>query len=229
MTLLSEPGEQSPLIHLFFTLCRLACPPVYSSRCDILASVPSRIPGLLLLLLLAPACGKTVEKQARDQIRTAAGANLDRDQVEIVEIREHDGFAVAEVIIRTAVKLRKENDRWVLDEVRLGDRRWESADRIFESLQQSRFEETRRRLAEVGDALIRYRSEHGRLPEAVAWSELIDILTPRYLEDVYRIDSWWTAPSYQITDEGRFVLRSAGADSRMGTDDDIVVAESLPR
>ncbi len=215
-------------LHLFFTNCRLARPPVFSSRCDILTPVPNRTPALLLLLLLTPACGKTVEKQARDQIRTAAGASLDRDHVEILEVREHDGFAVAEVVIRTAVKLRKENDRWVMDEVRLGDRRWEKVDRILESLQLSRQEETQRRLEEVGDALLSYRNEHGRLPEVSDWSELIDALTPRYLKDVFRIDAWWTPPSFHVTDEGRFVLRSAGPDSRMGTADDIVVSEAHP-
>lgn len=168
-------------------------------------------------------CGRSLERQTRDQLRTLGGAELDARAVEVTNARASGGRATADVTIRTAVTLRHQGNQWVLDEVRLGDRRWEKVDRIVQALEQARSEETRRQMDKILAGIASYRSAHGRLPELDSFVELIDLLNPEFLDEVIRLDGWQNPFHFKQEDDGTLELRSDGPDGKRGTDDDLVI------
>lgn len=178
--------------------------------------------GLIGVLLLA-GCGRSLEQQTREQVRTLANADLPEDSIEIVDVQETGDHAIAEVEIKTAFKLRKEDDHWILEEVRLGDRRWEKVERILEALNLERQKETRLMLKELADGITEYMTRNGEVPQTENFRELVDLLTPRFISRVIRLDSWWNPFFYSPSNGQSFELRSAGIDGIFGTEDDLVI------
>ena len=156
------------------------------------------------------------------QVRTLGGAELDPESVEVVKVSESGKQAIAEVNIQTAFRLRKEGTKWVLYEVRLGDRRWERVDRILTAIEESRREQTTAELDQIGNGINKYRQAEGGIPRVGSFRELIDTLSPEFLPVVVRLDAWWTPYRYEVTAESEFELRSAGPDGKFGTEDDLV-------
>lgn len=177
--------------------------------------------ALLLLLLVTGACGKSLEKQVQDQVRTSANARLNRESVEVTDLKQSGDSAVAEVNLRTAVRMQKVDGEWIVREVRVGDRRWEKIDRIVDAIQASRIAETRGNCRLISEAVARYQQEVGRLPDEGTFDKVIDVLNPRFLEPVIRIDAWWNEFKYTRTGESEFEIRSAGPDGKFMTSDDI--------
>jgi hypothetical protein len=167
-------------------------------------------------------CQKTLQDQVRDQIRTLDNAELDPEAVEVVRVRQSGKQAMAEVTIKTAVRMRKEGNKWVLQDVRLGDRRWESVDRILEAIEQSRHEQTAREMDQVKAGIEKYIQEQGEIPLAKSFDKLVDTLNPEFLPAVIRIDAWWNPYRYRVMSISQFELRSAGPDGRYNTEDDLV-------
>ncbi len=180
---------------------------------------------ILLALLLLPACGKNVERQVRDAARQFDGLDLPASQVEVVKLEESGDFAIAELRVSTAVKLVRKGDGWEVDEVRLGDRRWEKAETILAALGLEREKETRTRMQQVASGVRLYFAQENRLPAVDGFTALIDLLTPRYLQAVVRLDAWSQPFSYRALSERSFELRSAGPDGEFETGDDVVLRE----
>lgn len=167
-------------------------------------------------------CQKSLNEQVRDQIRTLDSAELDPETIDVLEVRQSGDQAVAEVTIKTAVRMRKEGNKWVLREVRLGDRRWESVDRILEAIEKSRQEKTVKQMDQVTAGIKKYLQEEGKVPLVKSFETLVDTLNPEYLPSVIRIDAWWNPYRYSVMTVSEFELRSAGPDGRFGTGDDLV-------
>lgn len=182
--------------------------------------------GLVGVLLLT-GCGKSLEGQTREQVRTLANADLPEDSVEIVDVQETGDHAVAEVEIRTAFKLRKVDERWVLEEVRLGDRRWEKVSRVLEALNLERQKETRLLLEQLTDGIAEYMALNGEVPQSENFRDLVDVLNPQFVPRVIRLDAWWNPFVYSASGTGAFELRSAGVDGILGTEDDLVITEPV--
>jgi hypothetical protein len=182
---------------------------------------PSRA-FILLLCLFTFGCGKSLEKQTRNQVRTLAGADWKKGDITVSNVKQLGDYAVADVTVKTAMKLRREGSKWVLDEVRLDDRRWESVDRIVEALEAARTRDTEKSLKEISQSIADYRAAHGKIPQVNNFDKLIDVLNPRYLDRVIRIDAWSSEFSYKALDSQHFELRSPGSDRRLGTADDLL-------
>jgi hypothetical protein len=118
--------------------------------------------------------------------------------------------------------MRKEGNKWLLQDVRLGDRRWERVDRILDAIEQSRNEQTGRELDQLQGGVQRYLQEEGKVPLVESFEELVDTISPEYLPVVIRIDAWWNPYSYRVKGISQFELRSAGPDGELGTRDDLV-------
>ncbi len=176
----------------------------------------------LLLLLLSASCGKNINKQVQDAVRNFDNLQLTDSEIEVLSTTEMSGNAVAEVKIRTALKLVKKQGHWVVDEVRIGDRRWEKADHIRAVINQKRAETTGDQADVVAAAIEQYAAENGRVPAAADFRALVATLSPRYLADPALLDAWSNPFSYRALNTEDFELRSAGADGRTWTPDDIV-------
>ncbi len=187
--------------------------------------------GILILLALAaslPACGKKLEEQLKDSVRNLDNASLKRDDVEILQVTENGDLAIAEVKVRTAFKLRKKDGSWTLEEIRIGDRRWEKAETILEAINARRAEITRRDLEALAGAIARYAQATGGVPQTEGFEALVDTLAPQYLNQVVRLDAWSNGFSYSPLSKDRFDLRSAGPDGQFQTADDLVARSSQP-
>ena len=182
---------------------------------------------ILLGLSAILGCGKSLDKQIRDQIRTVDNASLPKDAVEVGKVQESGGYVLAEVTVKTQVKLKKQGDTYLMEEVRLGDRRWESVDLIVKALNQERIKKTENDMALIAAGINSYATAHGEVPQGSDFRQLIDLLTPQYLASVIRLDPWWNPFQYQASGKDSFVLRSAGPDATFGTEDDLVLSKSL--
>ena len=175
----------------------------------------------LLALLMLTGCAKSMEKQIQDQVRTFGGASLNEAQVEITGVQESGDYATAEVRVTTAVKLRRDRDEWVIEEIRIGDRRWESAEHILAALEEKRTEATLRQMKLLQEGIGGYESRFGQVPQVDTFEELIDLISPDYQAAVIRIDAWSNPFHYRAEGEHLYDLRSSGRDGRIGSEDDL--------
>ena len=177
---------------------------------------------LIFLVLLSASCAKSVEKQVHDAVRTFDTVEFSDKQVKVEAIKYLGSHAVATVTVKTAVKMSKKENQWVIDEIRIGDRRWEKAEFIIAVLNEKRTARTRSDLRVLSEGIHLYRNEHSSLPQARDFQELIDALSPKYLDQVTRLDAWSNPFSYKSLSASDYDLRSAGPDGRMNTPDDLL-------
>ncbi len=177
--------------------------------------------ALIVLLLIGASCGKSLEKQVQDGVRTFDTAEFSKKQVKVDDIKYMGNHAVATVTLKTAVKMIKQDDQWVIDEVRIGDRRWEKAEFIIAVLNEKRTARTRSDLNTLSSGISQYRSQHSKLPPAKNFKELVDALAPDYLGQVTRLDAWSNPFSYRAISVSEYDLRSAGPDGKVDTADDL--------
>ena len=178
--------------------------------------------GLLLILLGSLGCGKNLEKQVQEQIRTFGHASLSKQQVEVLNVKEIGDHAVAEVRITTAVRLVKKDGTWMIEEFRIGDRRWERVEHILAVINEERAKTTLQQLNLITEGIRRYTDLNHQIPQASSFEELMDVLSPQFHNQVVRIDAWSNPFSYQATGANEYDLKSAGPDGDLGTPDDLV-------
>lgn len=170
------------------------------------------------------AAGDLSPREARRIIARMAGIELPSDAVRIKEISTVGNSAVVVAQVETAFRLVKgDKDKWRVAEIRTGDRRWEDVDMLVRALNAEKTARARAELESIATALESYRREHGFYVAAKTEAALIDQLNPRYLARVIRLDPWHQPYTYEGGGNA-FVLRSAGADAKPNTADDIILA-----
>jgi hypothetical protein len=174
-----------------------------------------------MLTLVLTSCA--TNRQIKDAVRHFDQMELGENQVKVLSTQEMGDHMIAEVEIRTAVRMKRSPGGWEIEEVRIGDRRWERADHIRSALNTEREQTTRRDLHLVSDALRRFAEQNeGRMPEAEDFGELMSILTPEYMIPVIRIDAWSNPYVYRRLSPSLAEARSLGADGQQDTADDLV-------
>ncbi len=175
----------------------------------------------LLSALVFAGCAKNVNRQIKEAVAHFDNLDLSENEIEILSTQEIGGNAIAQVQIKTAVKLVKKNGQWVMDEVRIGDRRWEKADHIRAVLRSQRTETTRKRLQLIGEGIRRYVERQGALPQVSDFDGLVAVLTPEYLPEVIALDAWSNEYAYRRVSPHLVEVRSSGPDRLYGTEDDL--------
>ncbi len=178
--------------------------------------------SLFLILLGSLGCGKNLERQIQEQVRTFDNASLSKQQVEVQNVKEIGDHAVAEIRITTAVRLIKKDGTWVIEEFRIGDRRWERAEHILVVINEERTETTLQQLNLITEGIRRYADLNHQIPQVSRFEELMDILSPQFHNPVVRIDAWSNPFSYEAIGANEYDLKSAGPDGNLGTPDDLV-------
>ncbi|MFN0086007.1 MAG: type II secretion system protein GspG [Blastocatellia bacterium] len=163
-------------------------------------------------------------KKARELVQNIAGANLRKEQVVIKQVSAGGtgSEAVVEAQIETAFRMKKEKGEWHIAEVRLGDRQWESFELIEEAVRREKIRRTTALLKQLSDGVEAYRKERGEAPATDEIAELLDYLSPRFLNPPVRFDLWGREFEYRGGGAG-YRLYSAGPDRKSGTDDDLVI------
>jgi hypothetical protein len=179
--------------------------------------------GAGFLVGRARAAGDLSSSEARRVIARMAGIQLPSDAVRVKDISTAGNTAVVVAQVETAFRFVKgDNNKWRVAEIRTGDRRWEDVDMLVKALNTEKTARARAELESIATALESYRREHGSYVEARSEANLVDLLNPRYLARVIRVDPWHQ-PYESEGGRGSFVLRSPGPDGKPGTSDDVTV------
>ena len=162
-------------------------------------------------------------RQARELLQHLAGANLNKDQVQIKKIESgFGGNTIIEAQIETSFRVKKEKSGWQIAEVRLGDRQWESFELVEEAIKREKARRTTALLQKLAEGLTAYQKDHGQFAETDEIAELLDFLSPRYLPTAPRFDLWGKEFEYRGT-ASNYHLYSAGPDGKRGTKDDLII------
>ena len=180
--------------------------------------------GLSLFAFQTSAQGDLTPKEARRVIARQAGIELPSDAVRVKSISMMGNTAVVVAQVETAFRLVSDKDKWLVAEIRTGDRRWEDMDLLIRALNAEKTSRVRAELETIATALEAFRRERGSYVEAKTEAALIDFLSPRYLARVIRLDAWHRPYEYEGSRES-YVLRSLGPDGQVGTSDDVVLAK----
>jgi hypothetical protein len=194
-------------------------------RCLVISLLASLFVGTGFLVGRARAAGNLTPGEARRVIARMAGIQLPSDAVRVKDISTAGNTAVVVAQVETAFRFVKgDNDKWRVAEIRTGDRRWEDVDMLVKALNVEKTARARAELESIATALESYRREHGSYVEVKSEAKLVDLLNPRYLTRVIRVDPWHQPYEYEGTRNG-FTLRSAGPDGKSHTDDDILLTK----
>jgi hypothetical protein len=183
-----------------------------------------RLAALLLLPVFLTACGGRMinKKTARDAIVGIIPEGLDPDEVDVDSVSQIGSKdAVVETRLKVAFKLENVHGRWVVREIRVGDRPWEPFDQILKALDQVKIVETRRLLEEASRSIAGFVRDNGRVPEFQGFVSLSDALYPGYLKNIIRYDAWQRPFAAVLTGRNRIRMSSMGPDGLAGTADDI--------
>lgn len=180
--------------------------------------------AVLASALVTNGCGARVVniKSVQDAIlESQEGILADKDlQVtSVTQLGPND--AVAETQVRTAFRLRKSGNDWVVREVRVGRGEWQNLDEVLRAILLVKTDETVRIFDRIFAALEAYRQKNGRLPQFRNYIELSDELFPLYLTPLIREDPWKYPLSATQTGPETVRISSAGPDGKPGTADDI--------
>jgi hypothetical protein len=179
---------------------------------------------LIPCLFLLAGCGG--HRFSVDDARKAIAAQpqdvLEKEDVDVLYVTQTGkGSAVAETRVKTAFLLRKENDQWIVKEVRIGNGQWEKIEDLAEALNRVKTEETRTYLGRIADSVRQYYKDTGKMPQFEDYIALSDTLAPKYLEPLIRLDSWRMPLRAETLKSNAIIVVSAGPDGRFSTDDDI--------
>lgn len=178
----------------------------------------------LLLIVRTEAASKLDAKLARKLISRVAGIDLNKDAVKVqdkdISVLGASATVVAQV--ETAFRFaRDERGEWRVAEIRTGNNKWEDVDLLVRAVNAEKQARARAELEMLATALKAFRRERGFYPVTDNEAVVVDQLSPRYMKDTVRVDPWHTPYLYEGARE-RFVLRSAGADAKANTADDLV-------
>ena len=177
-----------------------------------------------LLITTTRAAGDLTAKEARRLIARVAGIQLPSDAVRIKDVSSLGNSATVTATVETAFKFEKGSDgKWRVAEMRTGDRRWEDVDLLMKALNAEKTARARAELESLATALDAFRRERGSYLESKSEATLIDNLNPRFLKSIIRVDPWHQPYAYEGT-RSSFVLRSAGPDEKINTEDDVVIS-----
>jgi hypothetical protein len=179
--------------------------------------------GAFAFALHTAAAGDLKPKDARKLIAHLAGIELPSDSVRIKEVTATGNSAIVVAQVETAFRFVKEGENWRVAEIRTGNNKWEDVNMLVSALNEQKAALARAELGTIATALESFKRERGFYVESKSQSALIDHLNPWYLREVIRQDPWHRPYEYEGTHEG-YSLRSAGADGKVGTADDVVIS-----
>lgn len=177
---------------------------------------------LLLALAYGQAADTLSPSQARKLIANLAGIQLPSNAVRVREVSPMGSSALVVAQIETAFRFDKGADgKWRVAEIRTGDNRWEDVEQLVRAVNAEKAERAQAEMETLATALEAYRRERGFYVIARDEGALVDHLNPRYLTRVIRIDPWHKPYLYE-GERDSYTLRSAGADGKENTPDDVV-------
>lgn len=167
--------------------------------------------------------GELSPEQARTLIAQLFGVRLPSNTVRVNAVSPLGNSASVETQIELEFHLVRDAGAWRVQKIRTAGNNWVEVDPVIASMNQQKIARAREEMREVAQALAAFRSERGFYVEAMDEGALVDHLSPQYLKRVIRYDPW-NRPYLYTGTRASYTLRSAGADGKPETADDIVVS-----
>jgi hypothetical protein len=146
---------------------------------------------------------------------------LEKEDVDVVKVSQTGGSeAIVETRLKTAFRLERVRGKWEVREVRLGHGQWEKVSNLERTLEIVRIEETQKLLDQVAASVQAYKKANGALPQFSDYITLSDILSPKFMTPLIRLDAW-RRPLSAERQRNAAIIWSVGPDGQPGTDDDI--------
>jgi len=181
--------------------------------------------ALMLSLVLTACGGRAINKKTALDVITAQGPFKQKD-LDIKSVSQTTpGQAVVEVKLPAAFRLEKQQEKWIVREVRIGNE-WQKMDDVAAALNTVKVEETKKMLGRIAEAIDAYRRKNGGLPDFREYVSLSDALSPDYLQPLIREDPWGNPLVAIRMSPVNIRLLSAGPDGKVGTPDDIELSRS---
>jgi hypothetical protein len=183
------------------------------------------LPLTILILFLNGCGGHNISTgKAQKVIIELPQKILEKEDVEVVDIiQPTNASAVAETLVKAGFRLQKKDGEWTVREVRIGHGQWEKIENLSEALKRVKTAETRLMLDRIANAVREYYKATGNMPQFTDYVKLSDILAPRYLDPLIRLDSWENPLQAKTLDSGNILVVSAGPDGRFATEDDLSI------
>lgn len=187
-----------------------------------LASMRILLSFLCILLSIGCSTRRISNEAARQAILYIPQTTLQENDVDVVKVIQVGGTeAIAETRLKTAFRLEKVKNAWVVKEVRIGRGEWEKIENIGVAVENVKKEETLDLLDRIAEGIRKFLAANGRLPEFKDYVMLSDQLSPRYMTPLIRLDAWRKPLEAERLDANTILLRSSGPDGISGTADDI--------
>jgi hypothetical protein len=179
---------------------------------------------MIAVLLLSGCSGNKINVPlARNLIVGSPQAALQKSDLQILKISQPSGSeAIVETNLKAAFRIERTADHWVIREVRLGHGQWEKVSDLEEALARLKTEDTRRMLDLLANAILKYRDANGKMPTFNSYVTLTDLLSPKFLTPLIRLDSWQRPLEAESMDPDTILLRSVGPDGLSRSSDDIL-------
>ena len=176
----------------------------------------------LLALAYGQAADELSQGEARKLIANMAGIKLPSNAVRVREVSITGSSALVVAQVETAFRFVKGGDgQWRVAEIRTGDNQWEDVEQLVRAVNAEKMGRAQAELETLAGALEAFRRERGFYPAADDERGLVDHLNPRYLARIVRVDPWHKPYLYEGARDS-YTLRSAGADGKENTPDDVV-------
>lgn len=166
-------------------------------------------------------------KRARCLLASLLAIPLPSDAVRIKSISALNlgpqPSALAVSLMRIDFRLTKDSSGWRVTEFHSGHGPWVNVESLLVAVNSLKRARTSEQMNAIASALEAFRRERGSFVVSERHAALIDNLSPHYLPQVIRVDSWAHPYRYQ-GERDHFTLRSLGPDGKENTADDIVVS-----
>jgi Bacterial type II secretion system protein G. len=170
--------------------------------------------------------------EARCLVAALFGVTLPSDDIRIKEISALGlpfgtrASALVVSLVELNFRFSKGKD-WNLTGFKSGNHEWSDVSGLPQSMNAEKQTVAKAELASIVKALDSYRRDRGSFVVSEKESVVIDHLSPRYLNQVIRLDPWHRPYQYR-GERDRFTLRSLGPDGKPDTGDDIVATNTSP-
>jgi hypothetical protein len=177
----------------------------------------------VFLILLAACGGRTLNRNnAQDLIFSMPQEALQKEDLDVAGIRHVGGSeAIVETRLKTAFRFEKVKGRWIVREIRFGHGQWEKVSDLSRALEAVKIEETRNMLDRIVEAIQKYRDANGSLPAFNDYVSLSDLLSPKFLTPLIRLDPWRQPLAAEHRSPDSIIIWSSGPDGKQSTSDDI--------
>jgi hypothetical protein len=171
---------------------------------------------------------KLTTKLARCMVAALFGVTLPSDDVRIKEISPFglsigkESAALVTALVRADFRLAQDANAWRVTGFKSGTRDWFNVSDLQLAIDQVKRSSANDDLSTIAKALSDYRRDRGSFVVADKESVLIDLLSPKYLTRVIRVDPWHRPYQYD-GQQDHYSLRSLGPDGKPNTPDDVVV------